>query len=33
MQNAPITKEIEKTSGSGYLWVAIGIALVLAGIF
>ena len=33
MQNAPITKEIERTSGSGYLWAAIGIVLVLAGIF
>ena len=25
MQNAPVTKEIERTSGSGYVWAAIGI--------
>ncbi len=33
MQNAPITKEIERTSGSGYVWAAIGIVSVLAGIY
>ena len=33
MADSPVTKEIERSSGSGYLWVAIGIALVLAGIF
>ena len=33
MQNAPVTKEIERTSGSGYLWAAIGIALVLGSAF
>ena len=33
MQNSPITKEVEKASGSGYLWAAIGIALVLGGGF
>ena len=33
MADSPVTKEIERSSGSGYLWVAIGIALVLAGTF
>ena len=33
MPDSPVTKEIERSSGSGYLWVTIGIALVLAGIF
>jgi regulator of protease activity HflC (stomatin/prohibitin superfamily) len=33
MQNHPRTEEIQRTSGSGYLWLAIGLALVLAGIF
>ena len=33
MQQSPRTQEVERASPSGYLWVAIGIALVAAGIF
>jgi len=33
MRDAPITKEIERASASGYVWAAIGVALVLAGAF
>ena len=32
MQQSPRTQEAERASPSGYLWVAIGIALVAAGI-
>ena len=33
MQQSPRTQEAERSSPSGYLWVAIGIALVAAGVF
>ena len=33
MHQSPRTQEAERSSPSGYLWVAIGIALVAAGIF
>ena len=33
MQKSPRTQEIQRASPSGYLWVAIGIALFAAGIF
>lgn len=33
MQQSPRTREIQRASPSGYLWVAIGLALVAAGIF
>jgi SPFH domain / Band 7 family len=33
MQSAPSTREVERRSASGYLWVTIGIALILAGIY
>src|SRR5512137_2211655 len=33
MQQSPRTQETERASPSGYLWVAIGLALVAAGVF
>ena len=33
MQQSPRTQEAERSSPSGYLWVAIGLALVAAGVF
>ncbi|MGH6622453.1 MAG: SPFH domain-containing protein [Burkholderiaceae bacterium] len=33
MQNLPRTREIELNSASGYLWVAIGLALIAAGAY
>jgi len=33
MQNSPRTQEVERRSASGYLWLAIGLALIAAGIY
>lgn len=33
MQSMPRTNEVERRSGSGYLWIAIGLGLIGAGIF
>ncbi len=33
MQNHPRTEEIQRASASGYLWLAIGLALLAAGIY
>jgi len=33
MQNQPLTEEVRRSSASGYLFLAIGLALILAGIY
>ena len=33
MQNSPRTQELERRSASGYLWLAIGLALIAAGVY